>query len=244
MAGICCSIASRSQRLSGAHERVVDGDRSSARGNLHSTATPQGEPALDQRPRADILAVEIQKIEQGEDQRRGNAARMRKGCANKEEIRFATDSPLERAGFKPSVPGESGFDFAREVRGRLFAGARGFELSVPLANHSAPAHKFLPASFGKCCGERYQRNRGGCTQAEEGRRVSDVIDRDARGETAERCTDALNGRDHAEREIVTAGAAHQVCCDERRERGFGRAHDATRCMHRLAPTEPDMSAAG
>jgi hypothetical protein len=78
MAGICCSIASRSQRLSGAHEGVVDGDRSSARGNLHSTAAPHGEPALDQRPRADILAVEIQKIEQGEDQRRGNAARMRK----------------------------------------------------------------------------------------------------------------------------------------------------------------------
>ena len=37
--------------------------------------------------------------------------------------RFA-DSPLERAGFEPSVPGESGFDFAREVRGRLFAGGR------------------------------------------------------------------------------------------------------------------------
>jgi hypothetical protein len=34
------------------------------------------------------------------------------------------DSPLERAGFEPSVPGESGFDFAREVRGRLFAGGR------------------------------------------------------------------------------------------------------------------------
>ena len=34
------------------------------------------------------------------------------------------DSPLERAGFEPSVPGESGFDFAREVRGRLFAGER------------------------------------------------------------------------------------------------------------------------
>ena len=30
--------------------------------------------------------------------------------------------PLERAGFEPSVPGESGFVFAREVRGRLFAG--------------------------------------------------------------------------------------------------------------------------
>ena len=34
------------------------------------------------------------------------------------------DSPLERAGFEPSVPGVSGFDFAREVRGR-------FEPSVP-----------------------------------------------------------------------------------------------------------------
>jgi hypothetical protein len=33
-------------------------------------------------------------------------------------------SPLERAGFEPSVPGESGFDFAREVRGRLFAGGK------------------------------------------------------------------------------------------------------------------------
>jgi len=32
----------------------------------------------------------------------------------------AVDSPLERAGFEPSVPGASGFDFAREVRGRLF----------------------------------------------------------------------------------------------------------------------------
>src|SRR6516165_10167223 len=40
------------------------------------------------------------------------------------ENEFATDSPLERAGFEPSVPGESGFDFAREVRGRLFAGGR------------------------------------------------------------------------------------------------------------------------
>jgi hypothetical protein len=37
---------------------------------------------------------------------------------------FRHDSPLERAGFEPSVPGESGFDFAREVRGRLFAGGR------------------------------------------------------------------------------------------------------------------------
>ena len=27
------------------------------------------------------------------------------------------DSPLERAGFEPSVPGVSGFDFAPEVRG-------------------------------------------------------------------------------------------------------------------------------
>jgi hypothetical protein len=35
--------------------------------------------------------------------------------------RWFADSPLERAGFEPSVPGESGFDFAREVRGRLFA---------------------------------------------------------------------------------------------------------------------------
>jgi hypothetical protein len=35
-----------------------------------------------------------------------------------------TDSVAERAGFEPSVPGESGFDFAREVRGRLFAGGR------------------------------------------------------------------------------------------------------------------------
>jgi hypothetical protein len=33
------------------------------------------------------------------------------------------DSSLEGDGFEPPVPGESGFDFAREVRGRLFAGA-------------------------------------------------------------------------------------------------------------------------
>jgi hypothetical protein len=39
-----------------------------------------------------------------------------------ERNRKFVDSPLERAGFEPSVPGESGFDFAREVRGRLFAG--------------------------------------------------------------------------------------------------------------------------
>src|SRR5271167_4966663 len=39
--------------------------------------------------------------------------------------RWFADSPLERAGFEPSVPGESGFDFAREVRGRLFAGGSG-----------------------------------------------------------------------------------------------------------------------
>jgi hypothetical protein len=31
---------------------------------------------------------------------------------------------VERAGFEPSVPGESGFDFAREVRGRLFCWRR------------------------------------------------------------------------------------------------------------------------
>ena len=31
---------------------------------------------------------------------------------------FVPDSLLERAGFEPSAPGESGFDFAREVRGR------------------------------------------------------------------------------------------------------------------------------
>ena len=38
--------------------------------------------------------------------------------------RWFADSPLERAGFEPSVPGESGFDFASEVRGRLFAGGK------------------------------------------------------------------------------------------------------------------------
>jgi hypothetical protein len=37
-------------------------------------------------------------------------------------VGFVADSLLERAGFEPSVPGESGFDFAREVRARLFAG--------------------------------------------------------------------------------------------------------------------------
>jgi hypothetical protein len=34
--------------------------------------------------------------------------------AGSKPTRFATDSPLEGAGFEPSVPGESGFGFARE----------------------------------------------------------------------------------------------------------------------------------
>jgi hypothetical protein len=42
----------------------------------------------------------------------------------KPQQQISCDSPLERAGFEPLVPGESGFDFAREVRGRLFAGER------------------------------------------------------------------------------------------------------------------------
>ena len=41
------------------------------------------------------------------------------------------DSLLERAGFEPSVPGESGFEFAREVRGRLFAGGNGIRTIGP-----------------------------------------------------------------------------------------------------------------
>src|SRR5260370_39983754 len=32
----------------------------------------------------------------------------------REDVRFAPDSLVERAGFEPSVPGESGFGFARE----------------------------------------------------------------------------------------------------------------------------------
>jgi hypothetical protein len=48
------------------------------------------------------------------------------GCALIEEVRFASDSVVEGAGFEPSVPGESGFGFAREgpnVRIQLPPGA-------------------------------------------------------------------------------------------------------------------------
>ena len=43
--------------------------------------------------------------------------RLNNGRRFKRNRKFA-DSPLEGAGFEPAVPGESGFDFAREVRGR------------------------------------------------------------------------------------------------------------------------------
>jgi hypothetical protein len=56
--------------------------------------------------------------------------------------RFVPDSPLERAGFEPSVPGESGFDFAREVRGRLFAGGR--RIRTPGPSSIAPLAMEMP----------------------------------------------------------------------------------------------------
>jgi len=40
----------------------------------------------------------------------------------------------EGDGFEPSVPGESGFDFAREVRGRLFAGGKRIRDSITGGN--------------------------------------------------------------------------------------------------------------
>jgi len=48
------------------------------------------------------------------------------------------DSPLEGTGFEPAVPGESGFDFAREVRDRTESkkAIRRASVARPVASHT------------------------------------------------------------------------------------------------------------
>src|SRR6516225_6879746 len=52
--------------------------------------------------------------------------------------RSSSDSPLEGAGFEPAVPGESGFDFAREVRGRTESkkAIRRASVARPVTSHT------------------------------------------------------------------------------------------------------------